>query len=318
MFGYEFDAETGGLLLNDSTPNSSKEPRPVYATEMRMLHMDEWFAFEDQNDRPYLWAEAASYYYRGELIARTKGGSLCEAPVMDYLVASNESGEKVPAVPRGYELQPVDVDSMVAKNADMMAIIEQVTVKKIYDYWKRYQKRLDCFHVAFSGGKDSMVLLELVKKALPHNAFMVVFGDTKMEFPDTYKLVDIVEQQCKDEGIAFYRASSHLDPNDSWRLFGPPSRTLRWCCTVHKSTPQTLKIREILGKPDYVGADLVGVRAAESLRRSEYEAENYGTKQKGQYAFYPILDWTSSEVWMYLFSRGILINNAYKFGSTRV
>ena len=55
-----------------------------------------------------------------------------------------------------------------------------------------------------------MVLLELVKKALPHNAFMVVFGDTKMEFPDTYKLVDIVEQQCKDEGIAFYRASSHL------------------------------------------------------------------------------------------------------------
>ena len=54
------------------------------------------------------------------------------------------------------------------------------------------------------------------------------------------------------------------------------------------------------------------------MRRSEYEAENYGTKQKGQYAFYPILDWTSSEVWMYLFSRGILINNAYKFGSTRV
>lgn len=36
VFGYEYDAETGGLLLNDSTPNSSKEPRPVYATEMRM------------------------------------------------------------------------------------------------------------------------------------------------------------------------------------------------------------------------------------------------------------------------------------------
>lgn len=43
VFGYEYDAETGGLLLNDSTPNSSKEPRPVYAAEMRMLHMDEWF-----------------------------------------------------------------------------------------------------------------------------------------------------------------------------------------------------------------------------------------------------------------------------------
>lgn len=317
MFGYEFDAETGGLLLNDSTPNSSKEPRPVYATEMRMLHMDEWFAFEDQNDCPYLWAEAASYYYRGELIARTKGGSLCEAPVMDYLVASNESGEKVPAVPRGYELQPVDVDSMVAKNADMMAIIEQVTVKKIYDYWKRYQKRLDCFHVAFSGGKDSMVLLELVKKALPHNAFMVVFGDTKMEFPDTYKLVNIVEQQCKEDGIAFYRAASHLGAEEAWRLFGAPSTVLRWCCSVMKSTPQTLKIRDILGKDNFVGADFVGVRAEESIKRSEYEFESYGKKQKGQHSQNPILDWNSAEVWLYIYSRKLPINEAYKKGNTR-
>lgn len=317
VFGYEYDAETGGLLLNDSTPNSSKEPRPVYATEMRMLHMDEWFTFEDQDDRPYMWAEAASYYYRGQLVARTKGGSLCEAPVMDYLVASAENGEKISAVPQGFELQPVDIDRMVERNADMMAIIEQATVKKIYDYWKRYQKKLDCFHVAFSGGKDSMVLLELVKKALPHNAFMVVFGDTKMEFPDTYKLVDIVEQQCKDDGIAFYRAASHLGAEDGWRQFGPPSTALRWCCSVMKSTPQTLKIREVLGKDNYVGADFVGVRAEESIKRSEYEFESYGKKQKGQHSQNPILDWTSAEVWLYVFSRRLPINETYKKGNTR-
>lgn len=317
VFGYEYDAETGGLLLNDSTPNSSKEPRPVYATEMRMLHMDEWFSFEDQNDYPYMWAEAASYYYRGQLVARTKGGSLCEAPVMDYMVVAAESGEKVPAVPQGYALQPVDIDHMVKKNADMMAIIEQVTVKKIYDYWKRYQKKLDCFHVAFSGGKDSMVLLELVKKALPHNAFMVVFGDTKMEFPDTYKLVDIVEQQCKNDSIAFYRAASHLGAEEAWRLFGAPSTVLRWCCSVMKSTPQTLKIRDILGKDNFVGADFVGVRAEESIKRSEYEFESYGKKQKGQHSQNPILDWTSAEVWLYIYSRSLPINEAYKKGNTR-
>lgn len=317
MFGYEYDAETGGLLLNDSTPNSSKEPRPVYASEMRMLHMDAWFSFADQDDTPYMWAEAASYYYRGRLVARTKGGSLCEAPVMDYLVATTESGDKVPAVPQGYILQPVDIDHMVKKNADMMAIIEQVTVKKIYDYWKRYQKKLDCFHVAFSGGKDSMVLLELVKKALPHNAFMVIFGDTKMEFPDTYKLVDIVEQQCKDDGIAFYRAASHLGAEEAWRLFGAPSTVLRWCCSVMKSTPQTLKIRDILGKDKFVGADFVGVRAEESIKRSEYEFESYGKKQKGQHSQNPILDWTSAEVWLYIYSRSLPINEAYKKGNTR-
>ena len=35
-------------------------------------------------------------------------------------------------MPQGYALQPVDIDHMVKRNADMMAIIEQVTVKKIY------------------------------------------------------------------------------------------------------------------------------------------------------------------------------------------
>ena len=317
MFGYEYDVETGGLLLNDSTPNSSKEPRPVYATEMLMLHMDEWFSFAAQDDRPYMWAEAANYYYRGKLVAKTKGGSLCVAPVMDYVVATTEQGEKVPAVPKGFSLDPVDIDRMVEKNVEMMAIIEQATVKKIYDYWKRYQKRLDCFHVAFSGGKDSMVLLELVKKALPRNAFMVVFGDTKMEFPDTYKLVDIVEKQCKEDGIAFYRAASHLDPEESWRLFGPPSRTIRWCCTVHKAAPQTLKIREILGLEDYRGAVFLGVRAHESLKRSKYDFEEQSKKQKGQQTLSPILDWTTAEIWQYIYSRKLPINGCYKKGNSR-
>lgn len=317
MFGYEYDPETGGLLLNDSTPNSSREPRPVYATEMCMLHMDQWFNFDTQDDRPYLWAEAASYYYFGTLVAKVKGGSLYEEPVVDYNVRKSDSGEMVPMIPKGFLLQPVDIDRMVEKNADLMAIIEQSTVKKIYGYWKRYHKKLDCFHVAFSGGKDSMVLLELVKKALPHNAFIVVFGDTKMEFPDTYRLVDVVERQCKNEGIAFYRAASHLNPEESWRLFGPPSTALRWCCSVHKSTPQTIKIREILGKPNYVGADFVGVRAEESLKRADYTFESYGKKQKGQHSQNPILDWTSAEIWLYIFSRALPINNAYKKGNTR-
>ena len=107
------------------------------------------------------------------------------------------------------------------------------------------------FHVAFSGGKDSVVLLELVKKALPKSSFVVVFGDTGMEFPDTYNVIDRIEKQCHDEKIEFYRASSHLNPEDSWRLFGPPSRVLRWCCSVHKSAPQTLKLREVLSKNDF-------------------------------------------------------------------
>lgn len=112
-------------------------------------------------------------------------------------------------------------------------------------------------------------------------------------------------------------ARSHFDPDESWRLFGPPARVLRWCCSVHKSTPQTLKMREITEKNNYVGMDFVGVRAYESIARSKYDYENVGKKQKGQYSFNPILEWTSAEVWLYIYLNKIFVNETYKKGNSR-
>lgn len=55
----------------------------------------------------------------------------------------------------------------------------------------------------------------------------------------------------------------------------------------------------------------------ESVARSEYQYENYGKKQKGQYSFNAILEWTSAEVWLYIFAKGIYVNEAYKKGNSR-
>ncbi len=63
---------------------------------------------------------------------------------------------------------------------------------------------MDVFYVAFSGGKDSIVALDLVQRALPHNRFKVLFGDTGMEFPDTYETVKEIKEWCSDKGIDFY------------------------------------------------------------------------------------------------------------------
>lgn len=313
MYAYTHDPETGGLLLSDALSQFSKEPRPVYARELNILGFDEFWNYETQDDTPYLWAEANFYWYRGRRVAKTIGGSLYERPGIE--LERDENGNMV--LPAGTVLEPVDIDAMVQKNELMLAVLEQQTIKKIYGAYRKFQKKLDCFHVAFSGGKDSIVLLELVTRALPRSAFMVIFGDTGMEFPDTYKAVKQVAARCKDEGIAFYTAKSHFTPEESWKLFGPPSRVLRWCCTVHKSVPQTLKIREILGKRDYTGMDFVGVRGHESAARSEYEYENFGKKQKGQYSYNPLLEWTSAEVWLYIFFRRLVVNEAYKKGNSR-
>lgn len=313
MYSYTHDAHTGGLLLNDSTPLFSKEPRPVYSRELDLLGFDIYYRYTKQDEQPYMWAEANCYWYRGQMIAKSKGGTLYTPPKLEFV--NDLEGKRI--LPDGEILKPVDIAAMVEKNRELLEVIEQVTIKKIFDIYKRYYKKMDCFHVAFSGGKDSIVLLALVKKSLPKSGFLVVFGDTGMEFPDTYEVIDKVEEQCRTDKIEFYRAESHLKPEESWKLFGPPSRVLRWCCSVHKSAPQTLKLREVLGKNNYVGMDFVGVRAHESTTRAKYDYENYGKKQQGQYSHNSILEWSSAEIWMYIYTHDLVINKAYMKGNSR-
>ena len=315
MYSYTFDSETGGIILNSTPTNFSKEPRPVYSRELDILGFDRYWDYEKQNDTPYLWAESNVYWYRGVQIAKIKGGDLYTAPELQPI--RDENGNVICGMESGVVLQPIDIDAMCSRNADLLTVIEDSTVKKIVKEYEKFQHRLDIFHVAFSGGKDSAVLLDLVKKALPKSSFVVIFGDTGMEFPDTYDTVEYTKRQCEKEEIPFYIARSHFDPKESWELFGPPSRTLRWCCSVHKSTPQTLMMREITGKNDYTGLDYVGVRKHESLARSTYEYENYGKKQKGQHSYNPLLEWTSAEIWLYIYAKGIYINEAYKKGNSR-
>jgi len=315
MYSYTYDKKTGGILLNSSPTGFSKEPRPVYAPELDVLGFDKYWKYDKQTDVPYLWAEANCYYYRGTLVAKLKGGNIYTAP--EIIIPNGEDGNPVIPEPKGISLRPVDIEEMVEKNREMLEIIEQTTVKKIVAIYTKYKDRLDCFHVAFSGGKDSCVLLDLVKKALPKGSFVVVFGDTGMEFPDTYEIINKTKQQCAEDEIPFYIAKSHLNPKESWELFGPPSRVLRWCCSVHKSTPQTLKLREVTGKNDFIGLDFVGVRAQESFARSTYKYENYGAKQKGQFSHNSILEWTSAEIWLYIYANDVLINEAYKKGNGR-
>jgi len=315
MYSYTYDKKTGGILLNSSPTGFSKEPRPIYAAELDVLGFDKYWKYDKQTDYPYMWAEANQYYYRGTLVAKLKGGNIYTAP--EIIIPNGEDGKPIMPEPNGLSLRPVDIGAMVEANREMIEIIEQSTVKKILAIYTKYKDRLDCFHVAFSGGKDSCVLLDLVKKALPKGSFLVVFGDTGMEFPDTYETIKKTQQQCVEDEIPFYIAKSRLNPKESWELFGPPSRVLRWCCSVHKSTPQTLKLREVTGKNDFIGLDFVGVRAQESVARSTYKYENYGAKQKGQFSHNSILEWTSAEIWLYIYTNDVLINETYKKGNGR-
>ena len=122
MYSYTFNSQTGGIMLNSTPTNFSKEPRPVYAQELDYLGVDDFLVYEKQQDVPYMWAEAARYIYKGELIFSTKGGSLYEKPILDF-ATKEENGERVRVIADGTKLEKMDIQAMVDSHHNHIAFI---------------------------------------------------------------------------------------------------------------------------------------------------------------------------------------------------
>lgn len=145
------------------------------------------------------------------------------------------------------------------------------------DMIRKYEDQKGYF-VAFSGGKDSIVMYDLVKRAGVD--FQVCFQHTTVDPPEQILFIK-----------QFYPEVKRLYPPESmYKLIirrGLPSRTMPFCCDHLKKWINTGQIV------------VTGIRRQESFNRSKrkhFEQEH----KKTRWYLNPILSWSSDDVWRYI------------------
>jgi phosphoadenosine phosphosulfate reductase len=302
MYGYEWTNEYGIFRL---IPNAKiiKEIRPVFKEELDYFGMNNYWNYPNTK-KPILWAEGIRrYVLNGECIAEARGGGFYSKP---ELVIHKKK----------LDLKPIDISRLWDINVALLEGLEQKAIAFVREQHSKFSEQGYAFAVAFSGGKDSLALLDIVSHALSPEEFHVVFSNTGMELSCTIQAVEQSKQHWNT--LHFHEAESHFSPEQSWSEFGIPGRRLRWCCSVHKSVPTILKMREITNNYDVQTVVFDGVRADESARRSDYDDVSIGAKNINQVNCRPIFHWSSSELYIYLMKNNILLNDAYRYGMNRV
>lgn len=303
MYGYEWTEEYGIFRLTIDA-KIQKEIRPVFHEELDFFGMDAYWDYPKDTDAPILWAEGIrNYVLNGKCIANVEGGGFYTKPTVKILVEER------------LQLKAVDIDRLYEVNEQAIISLEQKAIHFIQEQYKRYKEKGFAFICAFSGGKDSLLLLDLMAKALAPGDFYVIFSNTGMELSDTIHAVQKAKLHWPE--LRFLEAKCHMPPSESWAEIGPPASRLRWCCSVHKSVPTILLIQEIVGR-NCRAVVFDGVRGEESFRRSKYEEVGDAVKNSLQVNCHAILKWSSSEVFIYLLWNRILLNNAYRKGLYRV
>ena len=204
----------------------------------------------------------------------------------------------------------------VTANKNRFNYIVEEAVTYIQGYKDKYS--LDDMFVSFSGGKDSTVTSHLVNTAFGTNKVLHIFGDTTLEYPTTMEYKKRFNKNKESQGVRILSAKNReKNFEELCQIVGPPSRVMRWCCTVFKTGAIQKTIASAYKDKTNILA-FQGIRRSESASRSKYERETESPKIAKQTVASPIIDWLDFDVWLYILSTGIDFNFAYRLGYTRV
>ena len=164
--------------------------------------------------------------------------------------------------------------------------------------------------VGDSGGKDSTVLLSLVRES--KTKYQSFYSKTGIDPPEVVKFIQKYHPETKCIRPLFTRKRAYPEWKGTRSFFGMlqvkgfPCRTTRWCCDTLKKLPAYR-----------VGLQsrLLGMRAEESrVRAGRPMIEKY----KNQMVYKPLFHWKTWHIWEYIESQNLPYCELYDQGFERI
>lgn len=292
----------------------STDLRPVFPEENMLVSIlleDDPFAFQKSS----VWFGSSIYFVDGK---KKKFSSSVANKYDDNRIEYIRNKYKEASEKLDYLFFDETIQKFINANRNRFNEITEEATREIQKYVSRYQ--LGDMMVSFSGGKDSTVTSHLVRTALGTNNILHIFGDTTLEFPYTHEYKERFKAKENNEakGVKLLVAKNReKNFEELCNLVGPPSRVMRWCCTVFKTGAIQKTISAAFRSKTNI-LSFQGIRHNESASRSKYERESHSPKITKQTVFSPIIDWIDYDVWLYILVTGIDFNYAYRLGWTRV
>jgi phosphoadenylyl-sulfate reductase (thioredoxin) len=161
--------------------------------------------------------------------------------------------------------------------------------------------------LAFSGGKDSLVVLHLAQKIIPD--IKVLYNNSTIEFPETIEYVKILSNTWGFDLEITQPKESFFKLND---IYGWATHEDRWCCGPCKEEPAASYIKQ----KGFL-AEITGTTRTESIYRRSLKPIKLPSKRPYFIRINPIFDWNTQEVWKYIEMNDLPCNPIYEMGYRR-
>ena len=288
-------------------------------TDIRPVFPEERLLLECLRNKPFEFAEQSIWNTSGNnyiINGKKIKFSVKESINKDYKIIKNiinENKEKN----RYYEENFFEQDyikKFIEANKLRLSYITTEAINYIKEQSLGYSD--DSMFVSFSGGKDSTVTSDIVMKALGRENIIHVYGDTTLEYPTTALYLKRFREVHKKTPMLVAK-NKEQNFNELCKVIGPPSRLMRWCCTIFKTGAITRKIDATFKDKKNI-LTFQGIRRNESTARSKYDRESDSSKISKQHTIAPLIDWQEFDIWLYILSNNIDFNEAYRQGFSRV